>query len=128
MPYIPAPLDLEYDAKIPLGHYSSYIRSYKNYYTPNSGKTEEIKIDYEVIGHNSKGSNKIRIISHPPRDKKDTCTALRKEGTIRFTIYDKNLGCNNAVQIQNIYPYHHTKEQQIADEDNFAVEGETILI
>jgi len=121
MPYIPNPLNLAYDAEIPNGHYSSYYNSYK----PDMLTYERIKFDFEVTGHTSKGSNKIRVISHP-QDSKGTCTRLRKNGSFTVPIFDKLSNSNKLVQVTNIYPFHYTKEQQMADEENLGVEGETI--
>jgi hypothetical protein len=115
MTYIPQPLNLDYDEKtIPAGHYTSYKCG--------------IKIDYEVIGHTSKGSNKIRILHPAPKGLKDTCTRLRKNNNFTLNIFDKTTNMNRLVQIGEIYPYHHSKEDQIFQEDNYGVEGEKIIL
>jgi hypothetical protein len=119
MPYIPEPLNLKYDDQLPIGHYTTYI----TWYGDNCTNTRR-RLCFGVTGYTKSGAMKITLDPSRNTDK-EKITRTRKNG--HFMLPTTNEG-HGGKQITEVFPYHYSVKQQMELEENFAVEGETILI
>ena len=123
MPYIPEPLKLNWDEQLPIGHYTAYITWYSSTADKPFFNTRR-RLCFHVTGYTKSGGMKITLDPSRNTDK-EKITRTRKNGHFMLPTTNE---AHAGKQITEVFPYHYSVKQQMELEENFAVEGETILI